>query len=343
MKLQHQQIALIPAYCPDKRLIELVRTLKEMSFSVLVVNDGSKKETEAIFQAIAQDAVVLTHKQNRGKGAALKTGLSYIRDRFSPPYVVVTADADGQHLPEDILRVSEGAQNHPNCLVLGSRFIGMDAPLRSRVGNGITRLIFRLSTGNAIYDTQTGLRGFGSGLVDDMLSVKGERYEYEMNVLLHLKQKKIQTEEVPIQAVYLDHNTSSHFHPVKDSFRIYKEILRFSASSLLSFLIDYAFFCVLMALTGMTVLSNVLARIVSASVNFTLNKSFVFGSRVRFLQAAAKYFALAVVILICNTCILKLLIASGIPYMLAKILTETVMFIFSWTVQRFLVFKEAKA
>ena len=342
MMIQTKRIVLIPAYCPDKNLITLVSTLNEMNFSVVVVNDGSKAEQAELFETVNRYATVLTHTKNKGKGAALKTGLEYIKKTFAIPYIVVTADADGQHLPKDILLVCEKAESKIGSLILGSRIIGRNAPLRSRVGNSITRLIFRISTGTAIYDTQTGLRAFSNGLTDYMLSIEGERYEYEMNVLLHLRQYNISVEEVPIQTVYLDNNVSSHFNPIKDSFKIYREILKFSASSLMSFAIDYGLFCILMSLTGMTVFSNVLARIASAGVNFSLNRKFVFGSRESILKSAFKYFLLAVVILIFNTCILKLLITAEMPYMLAKIITETVMFFFSWTVQRLFIFKEAK-
>lgn len=341
MIIQTKQIVLIPAYCPDEKLIALVKALHEMDFTIVVVNDGSRKEHEPIFKAVSGFAEVLVHEENKGKGAALKTGLGYIKNTFDIPYVVVTADADGQHLPEDILQVCETAQAKNGCLVLGSRVIGQDAPLRSRIGNGITRMIFRLSTGTKIYDTQTGLRAFGSELTDYVLSVDGERYEYEMNVLLHLKQNNIRAEEVKIKTVYLDNNSSSHFNPIKDSFKIFREILRFSASSLMSFVLDYSLFCALMALTGMTVLSNVLARIVSAAFNFSMNRIFVFGSREHIIKSAVKYFLLAVVVLVFNTLILRLLIAAGLPYMFAKIATEALMFFFSWTIQRIFVFKEA--
>ena len=338
-----KRIVLIPAYCPDKKLIALVNTLHEMDFSIVVVNDGSKAEHKDIFETVGKYAAVLTHEKNRGKGAALKTGLEYIKQTFSIPYIIVTADADGQHLPEDILLVCEKAESKIGSLILGSRIIDRNAPLRSRIGNGITRLIFRISTGTAIYDTQTGLRAFSNGLTDYMLSIDGERYEYEMNVLLNLKKNNINAEEIPIKTVYFDNNSSSHFNPIKDSFKIYREILKFSASSLLSFVIDYGLFCILMSLTGMTVISNVTARIISAGVNFSLNRNFVFGSRENIFKSAVKYFLLAVVILIFNTCILKLLIAVGTPYMLAKIITETLMFFFSWTVQKLFIFKGAKA
>lgn len=341
MMMQSERIVLIPAYCPDDKLLALVQALYDLHFTIVVVNDGSRAEQAPLFQAVAAWATVLTHEKNKGKGAALKTGLAYIQSTFSPPYAVVTADADGQHLPKDILAVCQKAQEHTGCLVLGSRIIGKEAPLRSRIGNGITRTVFRLVTGTKIYDTQTGLRAFSNKLTDYMLSIEGDRYEYEMNVLLHLDRNHIGAEEVPIKTVYLDHNASSHFHPLRDSFRIYKEILKFGAASLLSFVIDYGLFCILMALTGMTVLSNVLARIVSASVNFSLNRSFVFGSRGHILRAAGKYFLLAVVILVFNTCILKLLMSTGLPYMIAKVVTETGMFFFSWTVQKLWIFKEA--
>lgn len=342
MIIQTRRIVLIPAYCPDEKLVSLVQTLHGMNFTIIVVDDGSKEETIPVFYAVSKYATVLAHKINRGKGAALKTGLRHIKETFSSPYVVVTADADGQHLPEDILLVCEKAEKNTGTLILGSRIIGKDAPLRSRIGNGITRLVFRLSTGTAIYDTQTGLRAFSNGLTDYMLSIAGERYEYEMNVLLQLGQHNISAEEVQIRTVYLDKNSSSHFNPIKDSFKIYREILRFSASSLLSFFIDYGLFCALMALTGMTVLSNVLARIVSASVNFSLNRRFVFDSRTHLFRSAVRYILLAAAVLLLNTCILKLLIAAGLPYMIAKIITETAMFFLSWTVQRLFVFKEAK-
>lgn len=342
MTLKSKRIVLIPAYCPDEKLIALVQTLYRMEFTVIVVNDGSKPEQYCIFKTVSQWATVLTHEKNKGKGTALKTGLEYIKNTFTVPYVVVTADADGQHLPEDILSVCEKAQTEIGCLVLGSRKISTDAPLKSRVGNGITRLIFRLVTGKSIYDTQTGLRAFSNGLVDDMLSIDGERYEYEMNVLLQLSRQNISIQEVPIRTVYLDNNSSSHFNPLKDSFMIYKEILKFSASSLISFVIDYGLFCALMAFTGMTILSNVTARIFSAAVNFSLNRKFVFKSREKLILSVTKYIALAAAVLILNTCLLKLMIIIGLPYAAAKIFTETIMFFFSWTIQKLFVFKEAR-
>ena len=333
------KIALIPSFEPDQKLIEIVSELNKNDYKVIVVNDGSEEKYDKIFNKCK--CKVISYDNNKGKGYALKEGLKFIKNNYENAYIV-TMDSDGQHTVSDANKLIEYLKHNKSTLVLGSRKRSKKTPLKSFLGNMITCFTFDLITHNKIYDTQTGLRAFSSGLVDYMLSVEGERYEYEMNVLLHLGQQNINTEEVQIRMVYLDNNSSSHFNPVKDSFKIYKEILRFSASSLLSFVIDYSLFCTLMALTGMTILSNILARIVSAAVNFSLNRNFVFGSSVHILKSAIKYFLLALVVLVFNTCILRLLIAAGQPYMLAKIITETVMFFFSWTVQKLFIFKEAK-
>lgn len=339
---QWERIVLIPAYCPDERLIELVHSLYLLDFTVVVVNDGSSPEQASIFAILSDRAMIVTHEQNKGKGAALKTGLSYIRRTFVAPYVVVSADADGQHSLEDIIAVCEVAQENPGCLILGSRKIGHEAPFRSYLGNNITRWVFRLSTGVNICDTQTGLRAFSYDLTPELLSIEGDRYEYEMNVLLQFSRLKIPMKEVPIQTIYLDGNDSSHFDPLRDSIRIYKKIIKFSESSLISFLVDYILFVILMACTGMIIISNVMARIASATINFHLNRKYVFQSHVSVAMSAMKYMTLAVVVLFLNTCLLKLLTIAGIPYMLAKVFTECFLFFFSWTFQKTVVFKEAK-
>ena len=104
-----QKIALIPAYCPEDRMIDLLKKLSELNFSVLVIDDGSGENYDAIFNKASQYADVKRYQNNRGKGEALKYGLRCIAEIFQPPYTVVTADADGQHRGEDIVKVSETA------------------------------------------------------------------------------------------------------------------------------------------------------------------------------------------------------------------------------------------
>ncbi len=337
----YQKIALIPAYMPDDKMTDTVRSLSAEGFDVVLVNDGSPGEYDALFSD-APYTHIISYPDNRGKGAALKAGLAYIKAHYQPPYTVVTADADGQHRTEDIVRVTEVAAANRGSLILGSRRLEGKVPFKSRAGNAITRQVFRLSTGVKVYDTQTGLRAFSDRLIDKLLSIEGSRYEYEMNVLLCLAKEGWEIKEEPIQTVYINNNAASHFDPVKDSAKIYKEILKYSASSLLSFLIDYGLFCLLSALTGSLIFSNISARLISGSVNFTLNRNVVFKSNENAALSALKYIALAGFILICNTLLLKALTAIRIAAYLAKILTEIVLFFINYIIQHTFVFRKEK-
>ena len=339
--MNENYIALIPAYKPGPFLLELAQKLWDNGFYVVVVDDGSGPQYEKLFFECSRYAEVLHHNQNSGKGRALKTGLSYIVRCVDPKTVVVTMDADGQHRVEDAMAICQIASQKQNTLILGSRKLDKKVPLRSRFGNSLTRLVYGLSTGVKVYDTQTGLRAFRCKLIPRLLDIPGERYEYEMNVLLRLARSRIRILEHWIETIYIDGNASSHFDAVKDSLRIYKEILKFSASSIISFLVDYAFYSLLFLLSQNLWLSNIVARVISASVNFTLNRKFVFKSRETLFAAALKYFLLAAGILLGNTLILGFFVnVCGIHQMLAKLLTEIIFFVLSWLMQRLVVFRK---
>lgn len=338
--MKNQYIALVPAYEPGIVLLDVLRGLREQEMEILVVDDGSGLAFSDRFENAAFFAEVLRFPENKGKGAALKAGLAHIRDTYPSDYTVVTVDADGQHRPEDALRLCRLAKEHPDTLILGSRRLKEHVPLRSQFGNTVTRFVYRLSTGLWIHDTQTGLRAFDSRLIPELLAVSGERYEYEMNVLLEFARKKIPIQETGIDTIYFDNNAASHFDTLRDSVRIYKEILKFSASSFAGFLVDYTLYGLLLLLTGNLRAANIGARIVSASVNYTLNRKFVFKSRNSLANSAFQYVLLAAAILLGNTLLLEWLVtACKIHQMAAKILTELFFFIFSWLVQRTIIFR----
>jgi len=359
--MRNRYIALIPAYEPGEKLISLVHDLRDRDLDIVVVDDGSGMAYKDIFEEVSHDAVVLTHPVNRGKGAALRTGLSYIlsymaydevartpsgvRELSGRDAVIVTVDADGQHLPDDVLRVARIAGSRRDALVLGSRALEEDVPARSRFGNIVTRQVYSAVTGVRIHDTQTGLRAFSRDLIPELLEIEGDRYEYEINMLLTLAAEGYTIIEERIETVYEDNNSGSHFRTVRDSFRVYKEILRFSASSLASFAIDYCMYALLLALTGAAgighslVVSNIGARLVSGTANYTMNRKLVFRSRTGFAKSAAQYVALAALILAGNTIVLSMLAGTfGINRLAAKLITEALFFVISWTVQKYVIF-----
>ena len=178
-------IAIIPTYNPDIKLVELVEELIERKIgNVIVVNDGSKEQTHKIFEMLSDKAIILTHDINQGKGAAIKTALKYISESLTDIGGIVILDADGQHRPEDAMRLLDEVHQNVSGLVLGVRRFEGEIPLRSLFGNTITKYVFRLCSGKWVSDTQTGLRAFKAGLISDLLSASGTKYEYEMNVLL---------------------------------------------------------------------------------------------------------------------------------------------------------------
>ena len=345
------KIALIPAYNPEKCLIQVVHQLREKGFWILVVDDGSTREHKEIFKEIddAGSVLILTHTKNKGKGSALKTGLTYIQKYISENYIVVTLDADGQHRPKDVEIVYKAAKKHPGYLILGSRKIQKETPLKSRLGNQITRMVYALTTGIRIYDTQTGLRAFDNTILPELLAIPGKRYEYEMNVLLVCSRKKIPMKEIGIETIYINDNAGSHFNPLKDSYRIYKEILKFSASSLISFFLDYGIYSLLLWFTGgfskniSLFLSNVMARILSGCFNYQVNRNLVFQEKTGSGRTAVQYVLLAAGILAGNTLLLEVLVHFGMNQYIGKLCTELIFFFISWFVQRTFIFRQQRS
>ena len=337
----------IPAYEPDEHLVQLLTDMSgTRTFTILVVNDGSPEKYDEIFESVKKYGTVLTHKKNMGKGAALKTAFTYIEQINKGRWgIVVTADADGQHLREDIMAVYNAAASHPGELVIGSRRLKGRVPLKSRLGNTITRYIFRLSTGKKVYDTQSGLRGFPVDFLQFMCSVEGQRYDYEMNMLLE-GTEYFSVREIPIKTIYLNKNAASHFRPLRDAVLIYKNLLKFAAASFIGFLLDYGIYAVLISLLVQLpaetrlIISNVIARICSASANYAINRNYVFRDSGNVLKTGAEYFALSGFILLAGTWALAGIGGSGLvdPY-IAKVLVDGSMFLLSWSVQQRFIFK----
>ncbi len=216
---------LIPTYQPKAGVLPFLSSFKGDEFDLfLLVDDGSGEaycnEIKAIWQKTCFE--VLSYPVNKGKGAALKTGIEHLLSREDRPDVIVTADSDGQHLYEDILRVRDEAMANPDALVLGVRdFSGKDVPSRSRKGNAISSFYFRLRTGEKLGDTQTGLRAIPARLFPLAVEIEGSRYDYEFNFLIEAaKENELRT--IPIATVYENNNAGSHFHAVRDSLRVYK-------------------------------------------------------------------------------------------------------------------------
>ena len=345
----------IPAYKPDEKLLTLIDELTAVGFSdIIVVDDGGGRDFAPIFESVAKrpSCTVLTHEINRGKGAALRTALTFFAETRKDFSCLVTADADGQHLPEDIkscaLKTLETGK-----VILGSRnFSEAGIPKRSRMGNKATSIVFRLFFGMKISDTQTGLRGFPAEYVPDILFAKGERYEFETNVLLLLKKRNIPIEELRIKTVYLDENKSSHFRVIWDSLRIYSMILKYIAASLGSSLLDNILFLLINLIFDIkgnvlgTFLAYISARTIAALVNYLINKNAVFGKE-KSRHAILRYLAVAIpLMLISATFVVWIGKSLDVinPYLktVIKMIVDTILFFASFRIQHQWVFNSAE-
>ncbi|MDQ0223232.1 bifunctional glycosyltransferase family 2/GtrA family protein [Streptococcus moroccensis] len=341
-------IILIPSYRPDQKL---VNTLKELRFissqPIVVVDDGNTSTSEKnLFLKLSnlKDVHIVHHAENRGKGAALKTGFKYILNHFPEAVGVVTADADGQHSPSDVLKVSEQLLKTPEALVLGMReFSGDDVPFRSRFGNEVTAFIFKLSTGISCPDTQTGLRGLSRQEMIHAMAVKGDRFEYEMNQLLDSARRKTTFTRVPIETIYIDDNATSHYNPIKDSIKILSAIFKFMLASSVGTVVDLSLFFLLAGfafpatVTGI-LWATVISRVISGIVNYTINVKWVFGSKNdkgTFLRYGLLFLGLMALsaILVAGTSQV-----FGYHFFL-KLIIDTFLFIISYKVQQEFVFK----
>jgi glycosyltransferase involved in cell wall biosynthesis len=344
---------LIPAWQPDRQLIELATALSRTGFGlILVVNDGSDGEAGDVFDEFDHSEIcVVHHAINLGKGRALKTGFNILLTCYPHIRGVITADADGQHTVQDILKVAralavsiarsaEGVAARP---VLGSRDFNTRVPLRSRSGNTLTRYIFALVTGTRLMDTQTGLRGVPITLLPQLMTLEGERYEYEMTMLAHLcRNPRLRPIEVPIETVYFEDNRSSHFSPIRDSMRIYFVLARFYASSIIAAGVDFLGFALAFAATGNLLIAIAFGRL-SSLLNFALNKRFVFHNYGRLAPALWRYYALAVGIAALSYGLIWLLtFHAHINVFVAKLCVDIPLSLVSFSVQRTFIFRTSE-
>ncbi|MBQ2910184.1 MAG: glycosyltransferase [Bacilli bacterium] len=363
--MKKKTVVLIPSLNPDKELIKYVKKLinSDNNIEVIVVNDGSRKELKSIFDEIEKikRCVVLTHAVNLGKGRALKNGFNYFINNYSNEEAngIITADSDGQHAIDDILKIAEDL-NSAKCetLVLGTRDFNLDhVPFKSRKGNKITTAVFKLLYGKKINDTQTGLRGLTYDFVKDCISLDGERFEYEINMLIEAVKRKINILEPTIETIYFDNNSETHFRPVMDSLKIYnvmfKKFFKFAFSGLSSAVLDIAlftlFYGLLDTICGENVsilVSTIGARIISSLFNYTINKNVVFNAT-KGKGTLIKYYTLCLIQTGASWGLVNggyILLGKFIHPSVIKVVVDALLFLVSFQIQQRWVFgvKEKK-
>lgn len=353
-----QATVIIPSLNPDEKLERVVEGLIAAGFErVVLVNDGSDSAHTAPFERLsALPAVtVLHHPQNKGKGCALKTAFAYVLAEQPDCPGVITVDGDGQHTAEDVRRLAQSMEESEDVVWLGARdFSAPQVPFRSRFGNVASRLTLRYLCGMRLQDTQTGLRAIPRCYLPQFMSVAGERFEYETNMLLEIQRQGIPYAEQVINTIYIEENKTSHFRPVQDSLRVYslllRHFIRFGCCGLLCFLVDILLFTGLLHVAFASLSDNqaiwwatVVARVLSSLLNFALNRRVVFASRCSLGGTLWRYYALCAVQMSLSAGLVMLLNGClPLPESLAKCLVDGLLFFVSFRIQQSWVFGKKK-
>ena len=354
-------IAVIPTYNPNQMLDTVVPALLR-HIPVVLVDDGSAPAGRAIIEGLPRTTnfTVLRHEQNRGKGAALKTAFRHILAHHPDATGVVTLDADGQHLPEDALKIArqlaggngeddeaddpdgDGSDNggDGNVLLIGARRFTADVPWRSAFGNRLTRLVMRLRHGLVLSDTQTGLRGIPAQWLPDIIDIPFDRYELETEMLRLLKERGVRFKEIPIHTVYHEDNAHSHFRPLLDSMRIYWVLLRHGLSGVLAAVVDFAVYLIAFTLSSQILLSVSLGRLFSLLVNFSLLKTFAFRApRHTALQFALYLLQVGIMALVASRLVSAAWTHLDITPEVSKIPVDILLYPVNFLIQKMVVFR----
>ena len=341
----------IPSYEPDERLIQLCENLyKEKLRDIIVINDGSSPKYDYIFKEIEKkyNCTILKHCINLGKGRGLKTAFNYLLATRKSILGCITVDSDGQHLVKDIKKCMSTFREHPDSLILGCRdFKSDNVPAKSKFGNNITKKVFKIFLGIKISDTQTGLRVIPKEFMRELIGVSGERFEYETNMLVEGKDK-YPIVEVEIDTVYdSKENHSSHFNPIVDSFKIYRNIfkvfIKYIFSSASSFVIDIVLFSIFILIFDSfkeyILIATILARIISSAYNYLLNHKFVFKSNKNKKQTVFKYYILVIIqMFLSGTLVTYFVTKTMLNETFVKVCVDVILFFLSFFVQRKFIF-----
>ena len=304
-------IVVIPAYQPDDRLVDLVNELREKTaYPILVVDDGSSSDRAPVFEAVGRICTVLRHPLHMGRGRAVKTALSYAVSAYPQEPGVVVADASGSFNVSHILEVSDTLRVHPDSLVIGARRYRDKGPLRGRLNDTLFRYVFAFASGAKLRDPRSGLRAFSLRRIPELLDCPGEGAEYDVSVLLGCLQNHVPVLEVPLETARPDRQTDGR--SLRQFIRVYSALFQYTGVAVLSFLVDYflfrLFYRVLSgvdfsALVGISAvrICNVIARMLSSTLNFTLNRQLVFKDKGNLLASALKYYAGVVLSRLVNT------------------------------------------
>ncbi len=213
-------VVVVPTYNNAGTLAGVLRDIMNYIPDVIVINDGSTDSTPEVLEEFRDSVTVISHDRNRGKGNALKTGLKAARERGWR--YAITIDSDGQHFPSDIPLFLEEIRKTPGALLVGARNIAADnMPGKNTFANRFSNFWYRLETGNALTDTQSGFRLYPLEKADFSGWWYTGKYEFELEAIVFASWNGTVVRNIPVKVRYQPpEERVSHFRPFRDFFRI---------------------------------------------------------------------------------------------------------------------------
>ncbi len=315
-------LSIFPIYETDNKLIPLLQKLTTNGFKVVAIDDGNGDKESNLFKQVEEYARVLYHKNNIGKGASIKEALKGIKERYNRNTVVITLDWKSEITIPELHQLSNEAYANKKTLVIGKK----EDSLKSTF-------------------MKTDVRAFNYELIDFLISVGGNRFEYEMNVLRQCTKTGIYIKDIAIGPTGTNENQINYkeaankiVNKASDSIENAYEKLDKANIPVKNYFIDYGIFFCLNLLSDHLLISNIFARITSAILEFNDERA----NYQEIEKEAKEYLGTMIVLLIIDTFLLSLFVNRfHINCYIAKIFTEILFALFYYGIKEY-IFKSLK-
>lgn len=329
--MNSEMVILMPVYNPSERIVNYVKKLKENNYQVVLINDGSKSEYHSLFEKMVHDCKIISYPLFKGKGYAIKKGIHYIKEHLQDKKGIIILENEYDLMHINHIRTLINKNSQKMCVVhhKGKRFL--------------TKL-FSMIYNKKFIDVDSELFGFSMNYLDQMMTV--DENCYEVQSLIQSVQNNQEIEEIQLE------NKQQPFHlknkTIQVLYVIFLHLIRFVSSSIISSVIDVLLAWILLDVLKIWMtsdfwriaLSSLIARVLSAIVNYVINKKYVFKEKTNSKQTAIRFLILTIVITILST--LFVYVASSLHIMsekLAKPVGDLLLFLLSYSAQTKWVFK----
>lgn len=360
--MESDAVIVIPALNPPPSFVSYVEGLMQAGFhNIVVVNDGSRTDKLPVFYKVERlGATVIGHPQNRGQGAALRTGFEYYLEHFHEQSDgIITLNADRQIPAEDVVKIASSLHNEQEmgsfALVVGTRNLdGKNVTDYDYNMGGVMRLLYHMLMGVRLNDPLAGVFGIPDLRVRHCVEVEGDGYSYVTSLTMSFE--KIGFLQVPVRYAPYEDGAEPSFRKIPDTLRIlytiFKKFILYSITSVGASILDVIMFGIFTSVTFRgnplaIIYGTICARVISASVNYLLTKHFVFhfksDSAQETTKSAGAFFALTAMQCICSA-----LAVSAVKALIGgsavgiKVLVDTMLFFVSYKIQHKYIFKDDK-